>query len=106
MTAAFWLTVALIGGATIAARLLPLLWRGHSREDARAPAWLNALGPCLLTAMGVAVLLPEAVDAVGSGRARAFLGGAGAAAGAMLLRRDPGLAALAGVAGWWLASAL
>lgn len=106
MTSSLWVAVALTGAATLAARLLPLLWRGRTRETANAPGWLNALGPCLLTAMAVAVLLPKAVYAIEGGRIMAFFGGAGAAATAMALRRDPGLAALAGVAGWWLASAL
>lgn len=103
MTPLLWGAVALIGAATLAARLLPLLWRGQADEGARSPAWLQALGPCLLTAMGVAVLLPEGMGALQTGQMPEFLGGTAAAAAAMALRRDPGLAAIAGVAGWWLA---
>jgi branched-subunit amino acid transport protein len=106
MTPILWMTAALIGAATLIARLAPLLWRGRGREDAATPGWIGALGPCLLTAMGMAVLLPEALGAWETGRGAALLGGTGAAALAMMLRRDPGLAALAGVAGWWVAGAL
>jgi len=106
MTPMLWLAMALIGVATLLARLLPLLWRNGAKDQARAPAWLDALGPCLLTAMGVAVLLPEGIEALTTGQLLAFLGGVAAAAAAMAWRRDPGLAALAGVAGWWLASGI
>lgn len=105
MTGTLWLAVALIGAVTLAARLLPLLWRGQADDGAGPPAWLDALGPCLLTAMGVAVLLPEGMAAAGTGDTLSFLGGVGAAAGVMWMRRDPGLAAIAGVLGWWLAGA-
>ena len=106
MTPVLWLAVALIGAATLLARLLPLLWRDAAKDQARSPAWLDALGPCLLTAMGVAVLLPEGIEAFTTGQPLAFLGGVTAAVAAMAWRRDPGLAAIAGVAGWWLASGI
>ena len=106
MTPVLWLAIALIGAATLIARLLPLLWPGQAEDQARSPAWLDALGPCLLTAMGVAVLLPEGIEALTTGQLLAFLGGVAAAAAAMAWRRDPGLAAIAGVAGWWLASGI
>lgn len=106
MTPILWVTAALIGAATLIARLAPLVWRGRDHEDTAAPGWLSALGPCLLTAMGVAVLLPEALGAWETGQGAVLLGGTGAAALAMVVRRDPGLAALAAVVGWWVASAL
>ena len=103
MSAALWLAFIVIGALTYLTRALPLLSRRRG-IGAPPPAWLDALGPCILAAIAVAVLLPEASAALAAGAWRPFaLGSAAAAAAIMLWRRDAGLATLAGVAAYWLA---
>lgn len=98
-----WLAIGVIGLATYAFRVLPLLSNGRSREAPVAGRnRLNALGPCLLTAMAVTVLLPGVGAAAAEGRLLCVIAGTLAVAVVMAFRRDPGLATLAGVAGWWL----
>nr|WP_255440519.1 AzlD domain-containing protein [Paracoccus sp. MC1854] len=103
VTAALWVAFVAIGAVTYLTRALPLL-RDHPGKGARPPpAWMEALGPCILAAIAVAVLLPEARGALAQGSLRPFLLGAAAAGAAMRWRRDAGLATLAGVAAYWLA---
>ncbi len=99
-----WLAIGIIGLATYAFRVLPLLSNdGRSRKaSADGRGRLNALGLCLLTAMAVTVLLPEIGAAVAQDRLPCAIAGMLAVVAVMAARRDPGLATLAGVAGWWL----
>ncbi|WP_273503204.1 AzlD domain-containing protein [Paracoccus sphaerophysae] len=107
MTPALWIAVGAIAVATYLTRALPFLLaerrRGGDRKPGPAPAWLDALGPCILAAMGAAILWPEAGKAAASGNLAQFLSGLAAAAAIMLWRRDAGLATLAGIAGYALA---
>ena len=59
---------------------LPLLRERSGTADAPPPAWLDALGPCILAAIAVAVLLPEARGAWAEGSLGPFALGSGAAA--------------------------
>lgn len=102
LSAALWLAFAVIGALTYLTRALPLLSRRRG-SGAPPPAWLDALGPCILAAIAVAVLLPEARAALAADSWRPFALGSAAAAAVMLWRRDAGLATLAGVAAYWLA---
>ena len=103
MTAALWVAFVVIGAVTYLTRALPLLrLRRNEAPDGPAPAWLDALGPCILAAIAVAVLLPEARGALAQGSLRPFAFGSAAAAAAMLWRRDAGLATVAGVLAYWL----
>lgn len=103
MTGALWAAFIVIGAVTYLTRALPLLRdRRSGAPDAPPPAWLDALGPCILAAIAVAVLLPEARAAIAGGSLRPFALGAFAAAAAMLWRRDAGLATVAGVLAYWL----
>lgn len=105
MSGVLWVAFAVIGAVTYLTRALPLLFdRRADRGDGPPPAWLDALGPCILAAIAVTVLLPEARAALADGAWRPFALGSAAAAAAMLWRRDAGLATLAGVAGYWLAT--
>lgn len=118
LTPALWVAVLAIAVATYLTRALPFLLHARRRrgqdaggQDAgargAAPAWLDALGPCILAAMGAAILWPEAGRAAAESRLGPFLAGLAAAAVVMLARRDAGLATLAGIAGYalggWLA---
>lgn len=104
MTPALWAACAVIGAVTYLTRALPLLMDRREGDAGRPPPpWLDALGPCILAAIAVAVLLPEAHAAATGGALRPFSVGSALAAAVMLWRRDAGLATLAGVAGYWLA---
>lgn len=103
MTTALWGAFVVIGAVTYLTRALPLLRdRRSGSADGPPPAWLDALGPCILAAIAVAVLLPEARAAVAGGSLRPFALGSAAAAAVMLWRRDAGLATVAGVLACWL----
>lgn len=104
MTSMLWIAVAVIAVATYLSRALPfLLYKDDQRSTQRqTPAWLDALGPCILAAMGAAILWPEAGKAASSGTLPQFLAGLAAAALVMLMRRDAGLATLAGIIGYAL----
>lgn len=103
MTTALWAAFVVIGAVTYLTRALPLLRdRRSDAADAPPPAWLDALGPCILAASAVTVLLPEARGALAGGSLRPFALGALAAAAVMLWRRDAGLATVAGVLAYWL----
>lgn len=104
MNAALWGAFIVIGAVTYFTRALPLLLarRGDGAE-APPPAWLDALGPCLLTAIAAAMLLPEARSALLDGSLRAFALGAAAAAVVMMWRGNLGLTTLAGITAYWLA---
>lgn len=97
-----WGLILIIGAVTYLTRALPLLMRPRAGGDRTPPAWLDALGPCILAAIAVSVLLPEARAAIDTGAALPFALGSAAAAGTMLWRRDAGLATLAGMAGYAL----
>ena len=104
MSTELWIAFVVIGVLTYLTRALPLLLNRRSKgADAPPPAWLDALGPCILAAIAVAVLLPEASAALAADAWRPFALGSVAAAAVMLWRRDAGLATLAGVAAYWLA---
>ena len=102
MTTALWICVAIIAVVTYLTRALPFLWR-HAPKGGPAPAWLDALGPAILAAMGTAILWPEGAKAAASGTLTQFLTGLSAAAAVMIWRRDAGLATLAGIVGYALA---
>ena len=102
MTPGLWVAFVVIGAVTYLTRALPLLRERSGTADAPPPAWLDALGPCILAAIDVAVLLPEARGAWAEGSLGPFALGSGAAAAMMLWRRDAGLATVAGVVAYWL----
>ena len=102
MTPGLWVAFVVIGAVTYLTRALPLLRELSGTADAPPPAWLDALGPCILAAIAVAVLLPEARGAWAEGSLGPFALGSGAAAAMMLWRRDAGLATVAGVVAYWL----
>ncbi|NNG05499.1 MAG: AzlD domain-containing protein [Inquilinus sp.] len=97
----FWLTVIAIAAATYLTRLLPLVLPELSRSHLVPREILGVLGPCLLAAMAATVLMPEIMDAYDTQRLLPLLGGLAFACLAMAARRDPGLATVAGVLGWW-----
>lgn len=99
MTPVLWFTVGVIAIMTYLSRALPFMLYRRERRQARRqpPAWLDSLGPCILAAMGAAILWPEAGKAAADGTLPQFLTGLGAAAAVMLTRRDAGLATLAGI---------
>lgn len=99
---ALWGLMAVIGAVTYLTRVIPLLSRRRA-GTAAPPPWLEALGPCILAAIAVSVLLPEARSALAAGTIRPFALGGAAAAAMMIWRRDAGLATVAGVAAYWLA---
>ncbi|MDO5605753.1 MAG: AzlD domain-containing protein [Paracoccus sp. (in: a-proteobacteria)] len=105
MTTALWIAVAIITVVTYLTRALPFMWSRAARPGP-TPSWLDALGPAILAAMGVSILLPEGERALQAGSLTQFLLGLAAAAAVMAWRRDAGLATLAGIASYALAGAI
>ena len=98
-----WLVIVIVGVATCLLRATPLLWPADRVRDATSRVvWLNALGPCLLTAMAATVVLPAVHGAAQQGSVVPLGCGLAAVASVMLLRRDPGMATLMGMAIWWM----
>lgn len=100
-----WIAVMAIGVYTGATRIAPLLITGRRKENGvRRPAWLNALGPCLLAAMAAVVILPyvqtSAEEASMAATSLAFA----VVAIVMMIRRDPGLATIGGMLAYFLMS--
>lgn len=105
MTTTLWIAVAVIAVVTYLTRAIPFLWR-RGASPGPAPAWLDALGPAILAAMGTAILWPEGARAAAAGTLGPFIAGLAAAAGMMLWRRDAGLATLAGIVAYAAAAAV
>lgn len=99
---ALWISILVIGVATYATRVLPLFWVGSRGEDRTRSFWLDRLGPCLLAAMAMAVILPMFIQSESPSDLLASTGGVIAAGGAMWLRRDPGMATLIGVVAFYI----
>ncbi len=114
-----WIAIAVVGVFTAATRIVPLFLAGRKPSAGRRrPDWLEALGPCLLAAMAVVVMLPAlqaggdpaGVAGAGSSLAMALegrlvtLASFGVVAASMLIRRDPGLATIAGMVAYFLLS--
>ncbi|MBK5933176.1 branched-subunit amino acid transport protein AzlD [Rhodovulum imhoffii] len=101
---ALWVTITIIGIATYATRVVPLLWLRPNGQKRLRLSWLDRLGPCLLAAMAVAVILPTFAQTEGSSEFLAAVGGLMGAVGSMCFRRDPGLATLVGIITFYLLS--
>lgn len=99
-----WITIMLIGVATCATRVLPLFLTGKNSKSKARPYWLENLGPCLLASMATVVILHSFRTAVGGGTITAEGLGLAAVAFVMTFRRDPGIATLAGMLTYFLAS--
>lgn len=99
-----WITITIIGVATYAARVLPLFWFRWNSQDNRRSSWLNRLGPCLLAAMAVAVILPTFADPKEPLEILAAAGGLMAAGVFMRFKRNPGLATLVGMIVFYVVS--
>lgn len=100
-----WLAICSVGIATCLLRVIPLLWpAGRVQRTSPRAAWLDALGPCLLTAMAATVVAPAFNEAAGHGALLPLGFGCFAVAGMMLAFRDPGWATLAGMAAWWISA--
>lgn len=101
-----WLTIAIIGLATYASRVVPLfLLRPNGQKRSRSP-WLDRLGPCLLAAMATAVILPTFTHADGMSGILAVTVGLVAAGASMWVRRDPGVATLVAMTAFYMTSTL
>ncbi len=94
---ALWITILVIGAATYAFRVLPLIWRQPNAHKRLKSSWLDRLGPCLLSAMATAIILPTFVNSNGLQEILAATGGLVAAGGSMYVLRDPGIATLVGM---------
>lgn len=101
---ALWVTITIIGLATYATRVVPLFWLRPNGHERPRSSWLDRLGPCLLAAMAIAVILPTFDHAEGSFEFLATMGGLMAAGGSMWFRRDPGLATLVGMIAFYVIS--
>ena len=105
MAEGLWIAIALIGAATYATRAAPFLLKSRDTGDrtARGRDRLSAVGPCLLAAMAVTVFLSEIAETRATGSLLPLLVGSASVAVVMRAFRNPGLATLAGIVGWWLA---
>jgi len=101
---ALWITITVIGVATYDTRVVPLFWLRPNGQERPRSSWLDRLGPCLLSAMAIAVILPTFAHAEGSLEFLAATGGLIAAGGSMWFRRDPGLATLVGMIAFYVVS--
>ena len=101
---ALWITILVVGVATYATRVFPLFWLQPNGEHKMQSSWLNHLGPCLLAAMAVAVILPTFTQPKGTLNALAASVGLIASGGSMWLRRDPGLATVIGMITFYVIS--
>ncbi len=97
-----WIVILAVGLFTSATRILPLFLGAGRKESSSRPAWLDALGPCLLAAMAVAVILPELLASVAAGKGAAAVLSFGVVAAIMRFRRDPGMATLGGMLTFFL----
>ncbi|MGP3726412.1 AzlD domain-containing protein [Cereibacter sphaeroides] len=98
-----WLAILVIGIATYATRVAPLLWERWLPLAAARGGWLDRLGPCLIAAMAATVILPPFLTAEAALDILPELTGLAAVAAVMRLRADPGLATLGGMAAYYLA---
>lgn len=101
---ALWITITIIGVATYAARVIPLLWLRPNGQERLQSSLLNRLGPCLLAAMAIAVILPTFTRSHGVLEISATTVGLVAAGASMWFRRDPGLATLVGMIAFYVVS--
>ncbi len=101
---ALWITITIIGAATYATRVVPLLWLRPNGQERLRSSWLNRLGPCLLAAMAIAVILPTFTRSEGALEILATTVGLVAAGASMWVRRDPGLATLVGMIAFYVVS--
>lgn len=101
-----WLAILVIGIATYATRVAPLLWKRRMPLAAARGGWLDRLGPCLIAAVAASVILPPFLGAVTVRDILPELVGLLAVAAMMRLRADPGLATLAGMAAYYLAGGM
>ena len=100
-----WLAIIAIGALTCAMRIAPLFLAKYRKQtNGQRPAWLDALGPCLLSAMATVVILPYVQSTQEGGLNMATAVAFGVVAIIMLLRRDPGLATIGGVLAYFLLS--
>jgi branched-subunit amino acid transport protein len=103
MSNSIWLGIFIIALLTFLTRFAPLSFdKGRHHKFARQTAWLDALGPCLLASMALVILFPAAKEAIATGTLMSFIGGVSATVVMMLIRRDGGLAVMAGVLAWWI----
>jgi branched-subunit amino acid transport protein len=103
MSNAIWLGITVIAVLTFLIRFAPLGFdKVRNSNYARQTAWLDALGPCLLASMALVILFPAAKEAIATETLLPFIGGVSATVIMMLIRRDGGLAVMAGVFTWWI----
>ena len=103
-----WISVAIIAVVTFATRAFTVFFN-LERNFMPGPAWrhrLETLGPSLIVAMAVSLLIPSGQQALANGQggifALAFLGAGAAAA----MRLNLGVVTLIGVISWWLAESV
>ncbi len=99
-----WITIAIVGVATYATRVLPLLWLKSNDQNKSRPLWLDRLGPCLLAAMAIVVIMPNFSQFKETFEILAAAGGLMAAGSSMWFRRDPGIATLVGMLTFYMLS--
>lgn len=105
MMTQLWGVIIVIGIFTGATRIAPLFLAGRKKETgSRRPVWLDTLGPCLLAAMAVAVILPHMQFSMGEGSILATAISFAIVSISMIIRRDPGLATIAGMIAYFLLS--
>lgn len=106
MTTGLWIAVIVIGAVTYLSRALPFLIRLTGNASPTTKARLAALGPCLLAGMAAVAFSGEFQAAVSGGKMTPLIAGTVLAVLSMSVKRDPGIAAIAGVVGWWVAMML
>ncbi len=99
-----WIAITIIGVATYATRVVPLFWLRPNGVRKQRSSWLERLGPCLLAAMAVSIILPTLAPTKDPLAILAAAGGLMSTAGSMWFRRDPGLATVIGVTTFYMIS--
>lgn len=99
-----WLTILVVGLATYATRAAPLFWWDGGVDNSQRPAWLDLLGPCLLSAMAAMQIIPALVTAIDGRDMLPVVFGLLAVCGSMRIRKDPGIATFAGMIVYFIAS--
>ncbi|MEG9861226.1 MAG: AzlD domain-containing protein [Parvularculales bacterium] len=97
-----WIIIVIIGVATYITRAAPLFWRSRGHAHRQPPAWLFLLGPCLLAAMAVTIIAPFLSTSIENSTLLPVGFGFAAVAASMLVRKDPGIATLAGVLAYFV----
>ncbi len=99
---AMWIAILIIGAFTYFTRALPFIWKSQLLEKASESAWLERLGPVMLVAMLVAVVLPFAQEAIELKEWLPLFLGISSVLVTLKIKPNAGLATIIGVLAYWV----